>query len=429
MAPIGLSLDLQIAGQLSVAALAGLAVGIEREWSGRASGPAARFAGARTFLLLGSLGGIAGWLIAGGLQLLGAVMLSGAMALTVAAYVMAARAGGGAVDGTTEVAALLVLALGTTSGLGFPLLTSAAASIMVLALIEKTRIHALIRHIGQKEISAALQFAVLALVILPLLPAGPYGPFDSVRPRALWTIVLVFSGLNFAGYLARSVVGVTRGYGVTGLLGGMISSTAVTLAFSRLSRKEPELGSALATGVLAACTILLLRVSLVTTILNASVTPALIWFLLPQLIVGATFLALALRRRAPERDQTTPQRPESPLGLWSSLKMAAGFQIVLTAIPFIHGLWGTPGVLASAGLLGLTDVDALTLSMCRLALRPDGVGVAAMGIAIGILSNTVVKLGIAGVLGASVFRKRAALGLAAFLVASIVGLWLGTVVG
>lgn len=410
-----------------MAALAGLAVGIEREWSGHASGPEARFAGARTFLLLGILGGVAGWLIAGGVTAAGTVALGGAMALTVAAYVMAARGGGGAVDGTTEVAALVVLVLGTTAGLGFPLLTSGAAAVMVLALIEKTRIHQVIRRIGQQEITAALQFAVLALVILPLLPPGPYGPFDSFRPRALWSVVLLFSGLNFAGYLARRAVGETRGYGMTGLLGGIVSSTAVTLQFSRHSRREPGLGPALSTGVLAACTILLPRVALMATILYAPVTVALTWYVVPPLVVGAAFIGLALRRQAPEAHGPPAKQPESPLGLWSSLKMAVGFQIVLTAIPFIQQIWGAPGVLASAALLGLTDVDALTLSMCRLAAGPDGVGIAAGGIAIGILSNTIVKLGIAVALGSGVFRRRTALGLGALAAASALGLWLGGV--
>ena len=160
---IDLTFDLEIAGRLGVAALAGLAVGIEREWSGHASGPEARFAGARTFLLLGTLGGIAGWLVAGNLLILGAVLLAGAIGLTVAAYVAASRPGGAAVEATTEVAAVVVLALGTIAGLGFPLVTSASAAIMVLALVEKTRIQKIIGRIGQKEISAALQFAVLAL--------------------------------------------------------------------------------------------------------------------------------------------------------------------------------------------------------------------------------------------------------------------------
>src|SRR5689334_2080792 len=126
-----LTLGLEAARNLGVAALAGLAVGIEREWSGHAAGPTARFAGARTFLLLGTLGGLAGWLASGELVLLAALMLAGGTALTVVAYAMAARRSPGDVEGTTEVAALVVLALGTVAGLGFPLLTSAAVAVMV----------------------------------------------------------------------------------------------------------------------------------------------------------------------------------------------------------------------------------------------------------------------------------------------------------
>ena len=419
---IDLTFDLETAGRLGVAALAGLAVGIEREWSGHASGPEARFAGARTFLLLGTLGGVAGWLVAGGVPVVGALILAGAMALTIAAYVAAARPGGPAVEGTTEVAALTVLALGTIAGLGFPLVTSASVAIMVLALVEKTRIHQVIRRIGQREISAALQFAVLALVILPLLPTGPYGPFDSIRPRALWTVVLVFSGLNFLGYLARGAVGETRGYGMTGMLGGLISSTAVTWSFARHSRREPALSPGLATGVLAACTVLPVRIAILTTVLNPPVTWALGWYLLPPLVVGATFVVLAVTRASPNPERV--EVAQSPLGLWSALKMAAGFQVVLTAIPFVQQLWGTPGVLASAALLGLTDLDALTLSMCRLAAA-NNIGLAATAIAVGILSNTLLKLTLSAVLGANAFRRWAVPGLAALALAIGLGLWLG----
>jgi uncharacterized membrane protein (DUF4010 family) len=419
---IDLTFDLEIAGRLGVAALAGLAVGIEREWSGHASGPEARFAGARTFLLLGTLGGIAGWLVAGNLLILGAVLLAGAMALTVAAYVAAARPGGPAVDGTTEVAALTVLALGTVAGLGFPLVTSASAAIMVLALIEKTRIHQFIRRIGQREISAALQFAVLALVILPLLPAGPYGPYDSIRPRALWTVVLLFSGLNFLGYLARSAVGATHGLGLTGLFGGLISSTAVTWSFSRQSRREPALSQGLARGVLAACTVLLLRVPVLTTILHAPVTGALGRYLIPPLVVGAAFVVLAVMHPAPDPERV--EEPHSPLRLWSSLKMAVAFQIVLTAIPYVQHLWGTPGVLTSAALLGLTDMDALTLSMCRLATNGGDAALAAEAIAVGMLSNTLLKLGLALALGSTPFRRWVVPGLAGLALAMGLGLWL-----
>ncbi len=422
---MSLELGLDVAGDLGVAALAGLAVGIERQWSGHASGPNARFAGARTFLLLGLLGGLAGWLLRGGLPAPAILLLAAAASLTVAAYVMATRREAADLDGTTEVAALVVLGLGTVAGLGFPLLTSAAISVTVLVLVQKGRIHEFIGRIGQRELEAALQFAVLALVILPLLPDGPYGPFDSIRPRTLWTVVLLFSALNFVGYAARRALGGGRGYGVTGLLGGLLSSTAVTLSFSRQSREEPGMGAALASGVLGACTVLLPRVLLISAILNPPVALALLPYLVPPLVVGAGFVLHALLRPASPGEQAATKEAPSPLGLWSAIKMAIAFQAVLLAIPLARELWSDPGVLASAAVLGFTDVDALTYTMARLAAVPDSIALGAQAIAVGVLSNTFLKLIIALVVGANGFRRRAAIGLVALAAASGVGLAIG----
>jgi uncharacterized membrane protein (DUF4010 family) len=425
---VTLSLDLAVAGDLSVATLAGLAVGIEREWSGHATGPAARFAGARTFLLLGFIGGVAGWLAAGGSVVLGAVVLAGAALLVTAAYVMAARSGPEAVEGTTEVAALAVLALGTAAGLGFPLLTSAAVSVLLLALVEKTRIHSLIARIGEREMAAALQFAVLALVILPLLPNGPYGPFGAVRPRALWLVVLLLSALNFAGYVARRAVGEGRGYGLTGLLGGIVSSTAVTLSFSGLSRQRPEAGGGLAAGVMGACTVLLARVLVLSAVLNAALLDPLMPYLVPPLVVGIGLVTAALVPKS-GGESGAEHQPESrnsnPLGLWSALRMALAFQVVLIIMPLANATWGDTGVLTSAAIVGITDMDALTLAMAKLGSSPESLALAAHGIGIGLLASTLLRLGIAMTVGAGPFRRKVGVGLAALAAAVGLGIWLG----
>ena len=429
---MSLTLDLQSAGALAVAGLAGLAVGVERQWSGHASGPNARFAGARSFLLLGLLGGIAGWLLAGGFIAAGVALLAAGSVLTITAYVMAARRTEAAesrmaehessIEGTTEVAALVVLAIGTVSGLGFPLLTSAVASVMVLALVEKTRIHTAIARIGEPELAAALQFAVLALVILPLLPAGPYGPFDSIRPRSLWVLVLIFSGLNFAGYLAARALGARRGYSVTGLLGGLVSSTAVTLRFSHKSREEPAASQGLALGVVGACTVLIVRVLAVTLILRSAVTLALLPYVAPALLLGTGVYLFVARGKDKAQESMLPSK--NPLGLWEAIKMAAAFQVVLLMIPLLRQWWGSSAVVVSAALLGLTDMDALTLSMARLD-GVDAVALGALGIAVGMLSNTLLKLGLSFVFGAAPFRQIAVPGLAVLAVALGLGIWIG----
>jgi uncharacterized membrane protein (DUF4010 family) len=415
----------EIVVRLVVAALAGLAVGLEREWSGHASGPLARFAGLRTFFLLGILGGVSGWLAVGDAPLIGAVLLAGATALVVAAYVTASSRGGRTVDGTTEVAALVVLSLGVLAGAGYLELASGIAAVMVLALGEKERLSRLVTRIAGSELRAGMQFAVLALVVLPLLPSGSYGPLGGIQPRNLWIVVLVFTGLNFAGYLARRAVGPERGYGVTGLLGGLISSTAVTLQFSRLSRDDPSNATGLAVGVVGASTVLIPRVLVLSTILNAEVAVALLPYLVPAAVVGAVLVVTAFRRHwGDARDDAEAAEVESPLRLASAIRLAIAFQVALMAIRFASENLGQYGVLASAAVLGLTDTDALTLSMNRLGEDPGQVTLAARAIAVGVIANGVLKLGLTLGLGGPGYRRLAGAGQVAMLGAAAAGLWL-----
>lgn len=419
-------LDATIAAWLAVAALAGAAVGIEREWSGHASGPDARFAGVRTFFLIGILGGLAGWLLGGGQEAAGLLLLGSGAALTVAAYLVAGRRRGShAVEATTEIAALVVLAIGAISGLGFPLVTSAVAAIMVLALAEKKAIHGVVRRLGEPELTAAFRFGVMALVILPILPAGPYGPYDSIRPRALWSTVLLFSAINFAAYLARQALGLRRGYSVSGLLGGLVSSTAVTLQFSRKSREDPGSGPALALGVVGACTVLVLRVVTVTAVLNLALVQQLVPYLLPMFLAGAAIFVVLYLRQADAGSAESEEPVANPLGLQSSLLMALAFQVTLLVIGWLQQGVGDSGVLLSAAALGLTDMDALTYGMNRLGGSGEALTLAARGITIGILSNTALKLTVAVLVGRGSYRWMVAVSLLLLAAGGGIGLWVG----
>jgi uncharacterized membrane protein (DUF4010 family) len=408
----------QAALNLAIAALAGLAVGIEREWSGHTEGPNARFAGVRTFLLLGLLGGVSGWLAAVTLVPLAAVLLAGGAALAVTAYALAARHGPGSVDGTTEAAALMVLALGTVAGLGELALASGATAVIVLALMEKERLHALVKHIGERELRSALQFAVMSLVILPLLPDTS---FAGVQPRALWIMVLLFTGLNFAGYLAQRALGPQRGYIAAGMIGGIISSTSVALLFSRRSRTEPAVSTPLALGIIGACTVLLLRLAVVTSILDESVAAALLPYLVPPLILGGVIVAIAISRDHPRPSGEPADGSQNPLRLASALQMTVAFQLSLWAVAYVREHWGRMELLGSAALLGLTDMDALTVSMTRLGATGQA-ELAALAIAVGVVANTGLKLALALILGSPALRRIAGLGLAALGAASVAGI-------
>lgn len=413
--------------RLAVASLCGLAIGVEREWSGHAAGPHGRFAGVRTLFLMGGLGGVAGVLAETGYIALGVVLLAGGFGLIGVAYFNASRGGGDALDATTEVAALVVLALGVLAGLGNLAIAGGAAAIVVVALGEKARLHQAIARVGEQELRAAFQFAVLALVVLPVLPAGSYGPLGGIRPRELWIVVLVFSGLNFLGYVARRVVGLSRGDAVAGALGGLISSTAVTWQFSRRSREDDAAAPGLAAGVVAACTVLLPRVLMLSAVLNPQVAWALVPFLALPFGAGLALVAWSMfRPHLRSASAAPPNDSESPLRFWSAIRMAAAFQAALMALDLVRTQLGDLGVLASAAVLGLTDMDALTLSMNRLGDTPALVGLAARAIAVGIVANTVLKLSVATVFGSPAFRLRAGAGLVALLAASagaLVLLW------
>lgn len=396
---------IQIVGIL-IAAVGGLAVGLEREWSGHATGPNARFAGIRTCTLLGLLAGVSGWLWSNQFQMLAAVLIAGGGALIVAAYFAAARK---EVEGTTEVASFVVLAAGVTAGVGAWALAAGVFAITTLLLVEKSRIHEVARQLEDTSLRAAIRFGVMAVVVLPLLPEGPFGPDPGFRPRTLWIAVLIFSGLSFLGYIARKALHGTHGYPVAGILGGAISSTAVTFSFSRLSRSKSAGAGALATGVIAACTVLFVRVLIATATLNPMLARAVAPFFVAPFIVGAIATALSWFTKQGKMERETDVK--NPLQFWSSLQMAAVFQIVLYVVHWLEGRFGNSGLLVSGAILGFTDVDALTISMAR-GLETTDWNVAAQALCIGILSNTLLKAIIAMALGAGRFRLYALAGLA-----------------
>jgi uncharacterized membrane protein (DUF4010 family) len=400
---------------LFVSALGGAAVGVERQWSGHAEGEHARFAGVRTFTLLGTLGGMTGWMWIHGGQWLAVLSLAAGSALVVVAYAAASRRD---VDGTTEVAALVVLAAGTMAGAGEIQLSSGIIALTLLLLIEKSRLHALIRLIDDAGFRAGVRFAVMALVILPLLPEGPYGPWGGVRPRQLWILVLFFSALSFAGYVARTIVGDRYGRTVTGLLGGLVSSTSVTLTFARLSRERSSEGAQLAAGVLAACSVLFVRVAVAVAVLSPSLLPDLLPLLIAPFAVGAVAAFVPLRGQT--SGKAIVAAPPNPLQVTAALQMALAFQGVLFLMELARTRFGNLGLLGSAAVLGLTDVDALTVSIAgqvRLGVSPS---LGAIALAVGILSNSLTKLALATAVGRGRFRTQTALGLAAMTLAGLV---------
>ena len=355
--------------------------------------------GIRTFALLGGMAGLAGWMSTLQLLPLAVVLLGAAAVVVVAGYVAASRVDG---DATTEVAALVVLAAATLAGAGHLAVASAVTAMTVLLLLEKTRLHAVVSRIDDESLRASARFAAMALVVLPLLPTGPYGPYDAFRPRELWVLVLFFSGLGFLGWMARRLVGTSRGLIVSGLLGGVISSTSVTLGFARQSRSARAPGLALAAGAISACTVMLLRVTLVCAVLNPALAATLPRPLAVPFAAGAVLVFMAWRTNM-RRGEQAEKESGSPLQLGAALQMTGLFQVVLLVILAVQARWGSSALIATSAFVGLTDLDALTLSLARSSAGAN-ISAATLGLLAGIVSNTLLKAAIALVIGRGMFR-------------------------
>jgi uncharacterized membrane protein (DUF4010 family) len=407
-------LEAPIAGVV-VAILGGAAVGVERQRSGHASGPDARLGGIRTFTLLGTVAGVAGFLFISSLAIPGGLLVAGALAIILLGY---ARASQNDIDATTEVAAVVVVGAGVLGGVGQLQLSAALTTLTVLVLAEKPSLHGFAARLDEPTMLAAARFAVMSVVILPLLPEGPFGPGPGVRPRELWMLVLLFSGLSFVGYLAQRITG-AAGYPLMGLLGGLVSSTSVTLSFARLSVSRSPAAAALATGAIAASAVLFLRVALAVAVLNRAMLPTLAWYLaLPFL---AALVSLGLSWRSINGAKGTQTTIRNPLQLSDAMAMAVLFQVVLFAAFYVQAWVGAAGVMVGGSILGLTDVDALTLAM---AGSPGSIPLvlACRAIAIGIVANSLMKAIIAMTLGERRFKWQAGASLLSMAAAGAIAL-------
>ncbi|MFP4695070.1 MgtC/SapB family protein [Thiohalospira sp.] len=407
---------------LGLAVLLGLLVGIERGWQARESEEGARTAGIRTFALTGLLGGLTG-LLADSLDapvLLGLAFLAMALFLGFAFLQRWQRyADAGA---TTLVAALVVFLLGALATLGRPVEAAAGAVITTVLLSLKPTLHGWLRRLEDRELHAALKLLVISVVLLPLLPDRGYGPWEALNPYTLWWLVVLIAGLGFAGYVAMRVVGPGRGLLVTGLLGGLVSSTAVTLQLSRLAPRGERLYTVAAGAIVIACTTMFPRMAVEIGVVH----PALLWqAALPLGLVTAAGIAGALwlwwYRRGDDAPGEAP-RLTNPVELGPALQFA-GLLALITLLAEAARRWlGDAGLYALAAASGLADVDAITLSLAEMA-RDDVSGeVAVRAMLLAALVNTVVKGAMAAAVGGLALGRRVAVPFVAMVVVGLIGL-------
>ena len=384
----------------------GAAVGVERHWRERDAPEGARIAGIRTFTLIGTTGGLAGLLDAGLTpgSLSGLIVASFLIAIAVVLLrfgLMEARAEG-SFSATTVIAGITTFALGALAVTGDMAVASAAGAAVVTVLASREFLHGAIRRLTWVELRSAVILLAMSFVLLPLIPVDLYGPFGGVSPRSLVILVILLASISYAGYVAVRLIGGGRGDLVAGAVGGLVSSTATTLAMARQSELAVDAAGP-SSGAMAAGSVSLIRTALVLFAL----APALAERLLPGLLVAAGIMlvgAIALVAR------TGPSRadlPGNPFELSQVIKMA----LLITVIAFIaraaSQIFGDGGLYLVSGLTALADVDAMTVTVAgMLPGLPLDVAITAAGIAV--TANMLAKVVYAAAVGSRGFALRLA---------------------
>lgn len=400
-----------------VAALLGGLIGVERERS-HGEQKEEGFAGARTFPLFAILGATL-TLVSG---TVGAAVIAGFLglaALIVASYVVTSRPGHP--GATTETAAFATFWIGVMAGAGALVLAGAIGIGTVVLLASKERLESFSEALTREELSATLTLAVLAAVILPVLPDTQLGPWGVWNPRNLWLVVVLVCGLSFVAFIGMRLWGATRGLYLSGIMGGLTSSTAATVSFATRSREAGGHDIELAVAAGLASTVMVFRVAVLAGIANREVVRMLIPVLLIMTVAGAVAIGILARQRKPGG-----KGPDltNPFQLKTAIQFALVYALVLLVVEAAKREFGSWGLIAAAALAGLADVDAITLALAGSATLPAEQ--AAGGIALAALSNTLAKATYATWLGRGRFRRATLLILgSAFLAGTIALLVIG----
>ena len=410
--------------RLSMAFAIGLLIGIERGWHQKDDSDGNRTVGLRTNGLAGLLGGVWGALAAatgptGTIALAIAFVLFGG---TVAAFRYREITAEGTFGVTTVIAAMLAFTLGAYAVLGDVVAAGAAAVAATMLLAAKPALHGFLGRLTVTELRSGLLLLAMTVILLPLLPDRTIDPLGAINPFRLWLLTILIAAISFAGYVAIKVVGERRGIIVTGLAGGLVSSTAVTLTMAKLAREHPERSAPLIAGALFASAVMAARVLVLVGVTAAGLVTAIAWpiGLCGLMLVAAAFVFLRTGPAAVAGQQ--PLVLGNPFDLLAVLKFGALLTVisVLAKVAIEFGTAGSTYLLAAVS--GVADVDAMTLSMAQIGDTAGMRDLAATAILIVVASNMLAKVVLGWFGSGRQFGFRFAAATAAALAAGGVGL-------
>jgi uncharacterized membrane protein (DUF4010 family) len=379
--------------RFGAALLIGVLIGMQREYAYSTSKGGGLFAGARTFALMSLFGALAAllsdlfltpWVFIAMIVLLGVMVI-------VAYFITATERD--EIGLTTEVAALITMLIGGICYLHSVEVAAALGVVTTVLLAVKWELRQFVKVITQEDVFATLQFAVITAIILPVLPNRTFGPppLDVLNPYQIWKMVVFISGINFLGYILVKVVGPKKGIGISGLLGGLASSTATTLSFSQRSQTQDGLEKPFAVAIIAGWVIMFLRVIVEVAVVNNRLLPY-IWPAMAAMGFSGLLYALYLYF-----SQTAVDDEElnlsNPFELGPAIKFGLLYALILLVTKAAEVYIGEKGLYLTSFLAGLADVDAITLSIADLTSAGQGVALSTGKIAVilAAISNTAAK--------------------------------------
>ncbi len=415
---------------LGTAIAVGLLVGLEREQSRDPTAERSLIAGIRTYPIVALIGGLATMLqpVSMWLPLIAMVGVIAIVAISYASHLKKTNDHGATTE-VSVIATYLLGALATSRGAVEPMadrliLVAALGVALTFLLSAKEWFHHLAAKLSRSDFYAIVQFLIVAVVVLPLLPRRGLGPLEAINPFDVALMVVTIAGLSFLGYVAIRLLGPSRGLLVSAALGGMVSSTAVTVAFSGRAKQDPAQAPMAAAAIGIASSIMVLRIALLVALVAPALLPSMA-FPLGGMLLGAVGGALATSRGRTTGESPPETAVKNPFELGSALRFGLAFAAILLASKAAQVYLGASGLYVAAGLAGTTDVDAITLSTAKLATGDLAAPVAVIAILVAAISNTAVKTGIACVLGGKALAPRALIGGAAIIGGGLVGLVAG----
>ncbi|MFT7879789.1 MAG: MgtC/SapB family protein [Sulfurimonas sp.] len=392
-----MELDLTIAKSVLLGILLGFSIGIQREISFALRGKKVVFTGARSFAIISLLGVLAAyfkaefiWITIIITFLFGALLISSFII-----RVMRHEKSGS----TTEFAAIAAFLIGMLVYDGLYMFATFTTVAVIFLLDIRSNVLQFTDNTKKKDLHSMVLFLLITFIILPILPDTTIDPLGIINPYFIWLMVVIISGLSFAGYIAARFIGVSRGIMVAGFFGGFLSSTATTVTFSKKVDQEEHSTRHLAAAIALACTTMYMRIVIVSALIDTDIALKILPAYLLATVSGYIYVYY-LYRHSHKNPIDVDVIYQNPLELKEALKFGLLFGIVFGATALLEGWAGNVGVYLSSLFSGLSDVDAITLSLTTLYTDKKLILQTALtGIIIATFSNSMTKLIIAYTIG------------------------------